>query len=177
MCALAWGEYCDHRRKSLGLGLIQDLRQDGVAIEASPALEGDKAIRLRHQSAKFQSGFVKLPKDAYWLESYVQELTAFPASRYDDQVDSTVYALAWKTQHSQDQLTAWDAYVEMQEFKPFKAAEPLVRVRATKFCPATNLTFSGRMESFFCDSDGVFLVPECEVPALLSAGMERVRPG
>jgi hypothetical protein len=36
-----------------------------------------------------------LPKEAPWLNAYILELIAFPNSRHDDQVDSTVFALAW----------------------------------------------------------------------------------
>ena len=32
-----------------------------------------------------------------WLHTYLNELTSFPNSKYDDQVNSTVFALAWST--------------------------------------------------------------------------------
>ena len=32
---------------------------------------------------------------APWLANYLAELTAFPAGRHDDQVDSTAQVLAW----------------------------------------------------------------------------------
>jgi hypothetical protein len=34
-----------------------------------------------------------------WLDTYLRELLSFPNSKNDDQVDSTVYALAWITEH------------------------------------------------------------------------------
>ena len=57
--------------------------------------EGDKIMRLHAQTATIENGFVHLPEEAHWLADYVSELTAFPASRHDDQVDSTAQALAW----------------------------------------------------------------------------------
>jgi hypothetical protein len=57
-------------------------------------------MRLRAQTAKIEGGFVLFPKGAEWLDVYLTELLAFPNSKHDDQVDSTVFALAWATQHS-----------------------------------------------------------------------------
>jgi hypothetical protein len=45
------------------------------------------------QTALFENGRVRLPSRASWLLDYVNELTSFPGSRYDDQVDSTTQAL------------------------------------------------------------------------------------
>jgi phage terminase large subunit-like protein len=36
---------------------------------------------------------VYLPNKASWLDEYVREITGFPGSKYDDQVDSTSQAL------------------------------------------------------------------------------------
>src|SRR5260221_12264417 len=57
-------------------------------------------MRLRGETAKIANGFVLFPKDAHWLDTYLLELVTFPNSKNDDQVDSTVYALAWSTLHS-----------------------------------------------------------------------------
>ena len=50
-------------------------------------------MRLHAQTALFENGRVLLPSRAPWLADYVTELTSFPGSRYDDQVDSTTQAL------------------------------------------------------------------------------------
>ena len=60
-------------------------------------MDGDKIMRLDSQTAKIEGGFVLFPKEAHWLDTYLHELTSFPNSKYDDQVDSTVFALAWST--------------------------------------------------------------------------------
>lgn len=36
-----------------------------------------------------------MPETAHWLDEYLREITAFPNSKNDDQVDSTAQALAW----------------------------------------------------------------------------------
>jgi hypothetical protein len=54
-------------------------------------------MRLRAQTAKIEGGFVLFPKEAHWLDTYLAELATFPNSKNDDQVDSTVFALAWST--------------------------------------------------------------------------------
>jgi predicted phage terminase large subunit-like protein len=84
--------------KASGSFLIQELRAEHFSIvQAAPALDGDKVMRLRAQTAKIEGGFVLLPKEAHWLNAYLGELLSFPNSKNDDQVDSTVFALAWST--------------------------------------------------------------------------------
>jgi predicted phage terminase large subunit-like protein len=81
--------------KASGTQLIQDLKADGVyAVTAyQPPTGTDKIMRLHAQTAAFENGRVLLPARAPWLADYVTELTSFPGSRYDDQVDSTTQAL------------------------------------------------------------------------------------
>ena len=77
----------------VGTGLIADLcsrGQDAIAITP----RGNKADRLRIQSAKFEAGRVLLPARASWLSNLMAELLAFPSGRHDDQVDSVSQALA-----------------------------------------------------------------------------------
>jgi predicted phage terminase large subunit-like protein len=50
-------------------------------------------MRLHAQTAMFENGRVFLPRSAPWLADYIHELTSFPGSRYDDQVDSTTQFL------------------------------------------------------------------------------------
>ena len=59
----------------------------------TPLPGSDKTVRLYAQTAEFESGRVLLPRAALWLDEYVRELTAFPGTKYDDQVDSTTQAL------------------------------------------------------------------------------------
>jgi predicted phage terminase large subunit-like protein len=81
--------------KASGTQLIQDLHSEGIyGIEPYDAPPGsDKTLRLYAQTAEFESGRVLLPRSAPWLEEYVRELTTFPGTKYDDQVDSTTQAL------------------------------------------------------------------------------------
>jgi predicted phage terminase large subunit-like protein len=84
--------------KASGSSLIQELRAEQFSlVQAAPALDGDKIMRLRAQTAKIEGGFVLFSKQAHWLDTYLRELISFPNSKYDDQVDSTVFALAWST--------------------------------------------------------------------------------
>lgn len=84
--------------KASGTSLIQELRAEHFSlVEAAPILDGDKIMRLRAQTAKIEGGFVHFPREAHWLEDYLLELVTFPNAKYDDQVDSTVFALAWMT--------------------------------------------------------------------------------
>jgi predicted phage terminase large subunit-like protein len=86
--------------------LIQDLRVEGLYVKPYDPLPGnDKILRLYAQSAEFESGRVLLPRSAPWLDEYVREITAFPGTKYDDQVDSTTQALDHLKNHSS--LLVW----------------------------------------------------------------------
>lgn len=52
----------------------------------------DKMARARTIQGRMEQGKVFLPKDAEWLEKFMDELTAFPFGRNDDQVDALAYA-------------------------------------------------------------------------------------
>jgi predicted phage terminase large subunit-like protein len=98
--------------KSSGTQLIQELRASDFSLaQAAPAGDGDKIMRLRAQTAKIEGGFVLFPVTAPWLDVYLLELTTFPNSKHDDQVDSTVNALAWSTQQA-NSAPAWIKYME-----------------------------------------------------------------
>jgi predicted phage terminase large subunit-like protein len=82
--------------KASGTSLIQELRSEGFSsIQAAPTIDGDKSMRLRAQTTRIEDGCVLLPKEASWLNDYIRELISFPNLNDDDQVDSTVFALAW----------------------------------------------------------------------------------
>ena len=81
--------------KASGTQLIQDLKSEfvlGVTAYAPPP-GTDKVMRLHAQTAMFENGLVFLPRVASWLPDYLHELTSFPGTRHDDQVDSTTQFL------------------------------------------------------------------------------------
>ena len=81
--------------KASGTQLIQDLNSDGQwrVKPYEPPPGSDKIMRLYAQTARFEGGRVFLPSSAAWLAEYVRELTSFPGTKFDDQVDSTTQAL------------------------------------------------------------------------------------
>jgi predicted phage terminase large subunit-like protein len=79
--------------KASGIQLIQELKKDGLVVVKAVKPKGDKVARLLAQTPKIENGCVYLPAGAAWVPDYSNELTSFPACRYDDQVDSTSQAL------------------------------------------------------------------------------------
>jgi len=81
--------------KASGTQLIQDMQAEHLfaVTPYEPPSGTDKILRLHAQTAWFENGFVFLPRSAHWLADYVVELTGFPGTKYDDQVDSTTQAL------------------------------------------------------------------------------------
>ena len=81
--------------RASGMMLIQELKGEGVyCVEPySPAPGSDKQTRFAAHAMKFEGGKILLPQEAPWLEDYIAEITGFPGSKHDDQVDSTSQAL------------------------------------------------------------------------------------
>jgi Terminase RNaseH-like domain len=71
------------------------LIEEGVQNVQKVKPERDKVMRMHAQTAAIENGFVYVPLEAHWLPAYIHELTTFPRSKYDDQVDSTSQALGW----------------------------------------------------------------------------------
>jgi predicted phage terminase large subunit-like protein len=94
--------------KSSGMALIQDLLYEGVyGLEAvKPPPGSDKRMRFNAQAIRFESGRVLLPRNAPWLQDYVLEITGFPGTKHDDQVDSTSQALEYMAS-TMDGLASW----------------------------------------------------------------------
>ncbi len=83
--------------KASGTQLIQELSQEGMHSVKAYKPEGSmsKEMRLNAQTGVIENGLVFLPQVAEWLDLYLHEITTFPASKHDDQVDSTAQALHW----------------------------------------------------------------------------------
>jgi predicted phage terminase large subunit-like protein len=81
--------------KASGTQLIQDLKAEHLfgIVPYEPPSGTDKIMRLHAQTAWFENGLVLLPREASWLSEFVRELTGFPGTKFDDQVDSTTQAL------------------------------------------------------------------------------------
>ena len=79
--------------KASGTQLIQELVAEGLWAATRYQPQADKVMRLFAQTAVpgldpgIENGFVHLPEAAPWLGAYLDELTSFPHSRHDDQVD------------------------------------------------------------------------------------------
>ena len=55
--------------------------------------EGGKVARASAVQAIVESGAIVVPAKAPWVDAFVDEVSAFPAVKHDDQVDAFVYAL------------------------------------------------------------------------------------
>ena len=78
--------------KANGSAIIDTMKSKVPGIVEWP-VRGSKESRFDAVSVFFRAGNVHLPKGARWLGEYEAELTAFPGSENDDQVDATSQAL------------------------------------------------------------------------------------
>jgi predicted phage terminase large subunit-like protein len=160
--------------KSSGTQLIQELRADGFSpVQAAPTSDGDKTMRLRAQTAKIAGGFARFPEKAPWLDAYLLELTTFPNSKNDDQVDSTVNALAWSTQEANKPGMGFLRYIQEEAAKLKGAAGANVKLVRMKV-PLATYQFPGRFENLVPDADGIIEVTEEESRSLYKIGGIRV---
>ena len=79
----------------VGPALVAELQNAGFRVIAVQ-VEQNKMARMSVQSGKFASAQVLFPNRAPGLKDLEEELFSFPASRFDDQVDSISQALAYK---------------------------------------------------------------------------------
>jgi predicted phage terminase large subunit-like protein len=81
--------------RASGTQLIQDPQAEGLTgvIAYGPPAGTDKLMRLHAQTALFENGNVLLPRQKHWVQDYINEITGFPGTNFDDQVDSTTQAL------------------------------------------------------------------------------------
>jgi predicted phage terminase large subunit-like protein len=81
--------------KASGVSLSQELRAATrlPVIKIEPS--GDKVVRAMRVSPTIEAGIVTLPLSAPWLADFELEVSSFPYSAHDDQVDSMTQYLAW----------------------------------------------------------------------------------
>lgn len=87
--------------KASGTQLIQDLKASNLSIVKGVQRPSgcDKAMRLEAASLSFENGVIYFPTEAPWLNDFVAELTGYPGTKHDDQVDSTSQFIEWMKAH------------------------------------------------------------------------------
>ena len=80
--------------KASGKSVFQVLKQEtGVPVSEIDPQGRDKVSRARSSTVYVENQRVYLRSGAFWLDSFLGELTMFPESEHDDQVDAFVYAV------------------------------------------------------------------------------------
>lgn len=101
--------------KANGSAVVEVLKKKIPGVIAYTPHESKEA-RAASISVYFESGNVYLPdpKTASWVVDYITELTRFPKSRHDDQVDCTSQALIRLTE-GRDMLDAYNKFLGTQK--------------------------------------------------------------
>jgi predicted phage terminase large subunit-like protein len=157
--------------KASGISLIQELRADGFSIvQQAPDDNSSKIMRLRGQTAKIEGGFARFPEKAVWLDAYLLELTTFPNSKKDDQVDSTVYALAWSTQEANTSWANTKRFIDMERAgwtSQSVSEKKMTKIRVPDRY-STYYSIEGRQLNI--SADGTTDVTEAELQSMLANG-------
>lgn len=158
---------------SSGMPLVQELNREGPGAVIPCKAEGDKEMRLRTQTALIEAGRVYLPTSAPWLEDYLHELTMFPNSKHDDQVDSTSQFLDWFTV---PRMKGWGIYeaTRRQALALQAREESWVRLKAPPGLFGSVQTLTGRHANL--DDDRTVVVCEEDAEHLSGQGWTRIGP-
>jgi hypothetical protein len=120
-------------------------------------------------SARVIFAFSKDCKEAPWLDTYLRELLSFPNSKNDDQVDSTVYALAWITEHPEPGILGYyrnQAEAQLQRSNQNKDARVLIPPGPSHW------EINGR--SMLIPEDRILQVTEEEARIMIGNGCRRI---
>jgi predicted phage terminase large subunit-like protein len=108
--------------KASGTQLIQELLHEGVYGVTRYEPKFDKIMRMDSACGIIENGFAHLPEKAPWLSELIDELQAFPKSKYDDQADSISQALDWikrrETSHYHGLVEFWKQETERMKQDP-----------------------------------------------------------
>ena len=102
-CAVLHSLYERYRPQSIlieetgtGFSLASEFRREKwLPIQGVKPEGKDKTLRAQLIQHLLVNGLVYLPRQAPWLEGFLDEANQFPAGRYDDQVDALIYGLEW----------------------------------------------------------------------------------
>ena len=93
-----WEDYTPNmvliENKSSGQSLIEDLAQSHLHIKKINPSK-DKLTRFIAVTPFFEAGKIYIPEHTSWLAEFETELSNFPDTKHDDQVDSMTQFLNW----------------------------------------------------------------------------------
>jgi predicted phage terminase large subunit-like protein len=118
--------------KANGSAIIAMLRREiGGIIPVNP--QGGKVARVNAISPYIESGNVYLPRNAAWLIDFLNESSAFPNGKNDDQIDAMSQALSRFIFYSAELPTATDPDIPTPEQKYHKMVESMTGGKPPKF--------------------------------------------
>jgi predicted phage terminase large subunit-like protein len=158
--------------KASGTQLIQELIQEGIYAVRKYEPQADKTMRMHAQTGMIENGFVYLPSDAHWLDIYLHEVTTFPGSTYDDQVDSTAQALEWVSRSRSEPHIIEFYRLQCAARAQQSAGGKNVRIKRPPKGADTVILRSGKVISV--GVDGVLDLPEADAVPLIRAGWSRL---
>jgi len=76
-----------------GQSLIQELRETTLLPVKPVTVDRDKEARTHAVTSIIEAGKLRLPRNAPWLETFMEEVALFPNGKHDDIVDSLTMGL------------------------------------------------------------------------------------
>jgi len=95
--------------KASGQSLIQELKRESGISVIPYKVNTDKVARINTIAPFIEGGRVYLPKEASWLDAFMDESLTFPNGKYDDQIDAISIALDALSRHQvMPEALDWD---------------------------------------------------------------------
>jgi len=93
-------------RTASGIPILQTLQKSKEPYFRPYGVQpqGDKVTRLTAHTHTLEQGRVILPRYAPWLDTFLEEMLAFPNGKHDDQVDSVSQFLHWHANRNSVQV-------------------------------------------------------------------------
>lgn len=116
--------------KASGQSLIQELKsQSGMAV-IPYKVSTDKVSRLNAVTPMIEGGRVHLPKNAPWLDTFMEETQSFPSGKHDDQIDALSMGLDAISRMGGANLNMINSPIELSDslysqFEPFGSGASL----------------------------------------------------
>ena len=101
--------------KASGQSLIQEMRSNSGMSVIPWSAKGygtDKVARANAVTPLIEGGRVYLPNNAVWLETFIEEVQTFPASKHDDQVDALTMLIDVLSRQAMDNIELLNAPIE-----------------------------------------------------------------
>lgn len=122
------------------LQLYRDGRYKERLVMFKPNLYGDKVQRLSGCSDIIDEHWVRIPKFKKWTAEFIEEISKFPRSLHDDQVDAMTQFLLWHRQELAIKISSKKTATVVQDFNELYRQKISTKINSTQLFECNGIT-------------------------------------